>query len=78
MRMAGRSTLVVALILAASIAPASMAQGAGPSVLLVGPAGTPGAQYQSIQAAVDASAPGDWILVAPVSTTRRARTTPAS
>ena len=37
----------------------------GPAVLLVGPAGTAGAQYQSIQAAVNAANPGDWILVAP-------------
>jgi hypothetical protein len=41
------------------------AAGAGPSVLLVGPAGTPGATYTSIQAAVDAANPGDWVLVAP-------------
>jgi hypothetical protein len=37
----------------------------GPNVLLVGPAGTAGAQYTSIQAAVNAAVPGDWILVAP-------------
>src|SRR5258708_36051265 len=36
-----------------------------PSVLLVGPAGTAGAQYQHIQDAVDAASPGDWILIAP-------------
>ncbi|MEA2647356.1 MAG: hypothetical protein QOE92_2439 [Chloroflexota bacterium] len=46
-------------------APFGGAHAAGPSVLLVGPAGTPGAQYESIQAAVDAAAPGDWVLVAP-------------
>ena len=42
-----------------------MATGQSPNVLLVGPAGTPGAQYTSIQAAVNAANPGDWILVAP-------------
>jgi hypothetical protein len=40
------------------------ASGAGPGVLLVGPAGTVGAQYQTIQAAVNAALPGDWVLVA--------------
>ena len=59
--------LVVALVagllglLAAPIASVA----ASPAVLLVGPAGTAGAQYSSIQAAVDAAQPGDWILVAP-------------
>lgn len=38
---------------------------ASPNVLLVGPAGTPGAQYTSIQTAVNAAQPGDWVLVAP-------------
>ncbi|MHB8508672.1 MAG: right-handed parallel beta-helix repeat-containing protein [Candidatus Dormibacteria bacterium] len=38
---------------------------ASPNVLLVGPSGYPGAQYSSIQAAVNAATPGDWILVAP-------------
>ncbi|MDP9326519.1 MAG: hypothetical protein M3O87_08325 [Candidatus Dormibacteraeota bacterium] len=37
----------------------------GPNVLLVGPAGHPGAQYTSIQAAINAALPGDWVLVAP-------------
>lgn len=40
------------------------AVGIGPSVLLVGPAGTPGATFTSIQAAVNAANPGDWVLVA--------------
>ena len=44
-------------------APSASAQ--APKALLVGPAGTPGAQYTSIQVAVDAAAPGDWVLVAP-------------
>jgi hypothetical protein len=41
------------------------AAGIGPNVLLVGPTGTAGAAYTSIQAAVDAANPGDWVLVAP-------------
>src|SRR5258708_2472396 len=41
------------------------AAGSSPAVLLVGPAGTAGAQYTSIQAAVNAAHPGDWVLVAP-------------
>src|SRR5258708_29356745 len=39
--------------------------GSSPAVLLVGPAGTAGGQYTSIQAAVNAAHPGDWVLVAP-------------
>jgi hypothetical protein len=41
------------------------AVGSAPKVLRVGPAGTPGAQYTSIQEAVTAADPGDWVLVAP-------------
>ncbi|HXA41702.1 MAG TPA: hypothetical protein VNV65_02195 [Candidatus Solibacter sp.] len=41
------------------------AAASGPNVLLVGPAGTAGAQFSSIQAAVNAAQPGDWVLVAP-------------
>ncbi|MHB8718438.1 MAG: right-handed parallel beta-helix repeat-containing protein [Candidatus Dormibacteria bacterium] len=41
------------------------ARAASPNVLLVGPAGTPGAQFTSIQDAVDHALPGDWVLVAP-------------
>src|SRR5258708_32931496 len=41
------------------------AAGSSPAVLLVGPVGTAGAQYTSIQAAVNAAQPGDWVLVAP-------------
>ena len=44
--------------------PATIARGQGPNVLLVGPAGTPGAQYTSIQDAVDHASAGDWVLVA--------------
>jgi hypothetical protein len=40
------------------------AAGSSPAVLLVGPAGT-GEQYTSIQKAVDAAKPGDWILIKP-------------
>ena len=46
-------------------ATAAPASGAGPNVLLVGPSGTPGATFTSIQAAVNAANPGDWVLVAP-------------
>jgi len=52
----------VALVLSATT---TQVQGAGPNVLLVGPAGTAGAQYSSIQDAVNAAQPGDWVLVAP-------------
>ena len=65
--MSSRRTLfasLVVLLLSALVAPAA-ALAAGPNVLLVGPAGTPGAQYTSIQAAVNAAQPGDWVLVAP-------------
>lgn len=57
------SALAGALALAAVAVPGAGA--ASPQVLLVGPAGTPGAQFTSIQAAVNQAAPGDWVLVAP-------------
>src|SRR5258708_6283272 len=41
------------------------ASGSSPAVLLVGPAVTAGAQSTSIQSAVNAAHPGDWVLVAP-------------
>ena len=41
------------------------AVGFSPNVFLVGPPGTPGAGYTSIQAAVDDAQPGDWILIKP-------------
>ena len=47
------------------LAAALPAGAVGPRALLVGPAGTPGAKYASIQAAVNAASPGDWVLVAP-------------
>jgi hypothetical protein len=56
--------LGIAALLGLLTTPA-VSRAAGPSVLLVGPAGTAGAQYTSIQAAVNAAVPGDWILVAP-------------
>ncbi|MGI8609449.1 MAG: hypothetical protein ACR2MY_09520 [Candidatus Dormibacteria bacterium] len=55
---------LVAALLGLLAAPAASVA-AGPHVLLVGPAGTPGAQYTSIQSAIDAAQPGDWVLVAP-------------
>ncbi|MGI8609450.1 MAG: hypothetical protein ACR2MY_09525 [Candidatus Dormibacteria bacterium] len=56
------ATAAVALL---SLAPATVVRAVGPNVFLVGPAGTPGAQYTSIQAAVNHAQPGDWVLVAP-------------
>ncbi len=47
-----------------TVAPVA-SQANAPGVLLVGPAGTAGSQYTSIQAAVNAAQPGDWVLVAP-------------
>ncbi|MGB2938766.1 MAG: hypothetical protein WBD38_00495 [Candidatus Dormiibacterota bacterium] len=52
-------------ILALALSPVLGVTGQSPNVLLVGPAGTPGAQYDSIQAAVNAAQPADWVLVAP-------------
>src|ERR1700694_4431342 len=40
------------------------AMGSGPNVLLVSPAPPPGG-FTSIQAAINAASPGDWVLVAP-------------
>jgi hypothetical protein len=45
--------------------PTTVVISSGPNVLLVGPAGTAGAQYNSIQDAVNHAQPGDWVLVAP-------------
>ncbi len=62
-----RPGLGVALAAGALILPLAFgtsASGSSPNVLLVGPAGTPNAQYTSIQAAVNAAQPGDWVLVA--------------
>ena len=60
-----RAPIVGIAAAAAAMLVGAPARAASPNVLLVGPAGTPGAQYTSIQAAVNAAAPGDWILVAP-------------
>ena len=63
-RAARRGALVTAIAVVGLLTAAVVPQAAGPNVLLVGPAGTPGAQYTSIQAAVNAAQPGDWVLVA--------------
>ncbi|HEV3232127.1 MAG TPA: hypothetical protein VG245_07720 [Candidatus Dormibacteraeota bacterium] len=62
-RFARLGVLALAVGMAASLS--APAAASGPNVLLVGPAGTEDARYTSIQAAVDAANPGDWILVAP-------------
>ena len=62
-RAAAGAVVLLAMIFAA--APAVSVTGQAPSVRLVGPAGTAGAQYTSIQDAVDHANPGDWVLVAP-------------
>jgi hypothetical protein len=49
----------------AALAGASPARASTPAVLLVGTFKGVAGQFTSIQAAVDAAAPGDWILVAP-------------
>ena len=57
--------LVTSLAFPAAAAGAAGAGRHGPRVLLVGTFhGVPG-RYRSIQAAVNAARPGDWILVAP-------------
>jgi hypothetical protein len=55
---------VGALALAAGISPAT-GQAAGPKALLVGTFKGMAGQYTTIQAAVDAAQPGDWVLIAP-------------
>jgi hypothetical protein len=65
MRFRGRATVLALVAGLVSAALPTPVQGATPAVLLVGPAGTPGAQFTSIQAAVDAAHQGDWVLVAP-------------
>jgi hypothetical protein len=54
------STLIAGVVLAACSSGSS-----GPAVLLVGTFHGMAGQYSTIQAAVDAAHPGDWILVAP-------------
>jgi Periplasmic copper-binding protein (NosD) len=66
---AAASAIIPGVALAAAVglgclgAPGVRAQ--SPQVLLVGPSGTAGAQFTSIQAAVNQAQPGDWVLVAP-------------
>jgi hypothetical protein len=59
---------VAALVLAGSALADSSTSSS--TVLLVGTYQGKAGQYSSIQAAVDAAQPGDWILVAPRPTTR--------
>ncbi len=54
------ATVLTALVLAGCSSGSS-----GPAVLLVGTFHGTAGQYSSIQAAVDAAQPGDWILIAP-------------
>src|ERR1700676_780101 len=65
-RTLGPAALAASLVvLGLSAAPPAVTQAAGPHVLLVGTYhGVTGA-YTSIQAAVNAAVPGDWILVGP-------------
>lgn len=59
------SYMVAAVAALMAMTPLAIVRASGPNVLLVGPAGTPGAQYTSIQDAVNHAAAGDWVLVAP-------------
>lgn len=61
-RPARAAVTAVALALGLGVTSAS---GQGPNVLLVGPPGTAGAQYSTIQDAVNHAQAGDWVLVAP-------------
>src|SRR5438309_2295666 len=58
------AAVIVPMMAALSLG-GTAATGQSPAVLLVGPPGYPGAQYSSIQAAVNGANAGDWILVAP-------------
>ena len=60
-----RGVAVLAIGALASVLIPAPARAQPPAVLLVGAPGTPGAQFSSIQAAVDQAHPGDWVLVAP-------------
>ena len=62
MRWAGACS---AAVLAGAVLAACSSGGSSPAVLLVGTFHGKAGQYHSIQAAVDAAQPGDWILVAP-------------
>ena len=55
----------LAAVLLAGSALAACTSSGGPAVLLVGTYHGQAGQYRTIQAAVNAAAPGDWILVAP-------------
>ena len=63
-RAIGTAAAVAAVILAGS-ALAACSSTSGPAVLLVGTYHGKAGAYSSIQAAVNAAHPGDWILVAP-------------
>ncbi len=60
-----RAVAVLAVLVLAGSALAACSSSSGPAVLLVGTYHGHAGQYGTIQAAVDAAAPGDWILVAP-------------
>ena len=64
-RLGRNAAMTAALALLALAAASWSTSAAGPNVLLVGPAGTAGAQYTTIQDAVNHATAGDWILVAP-------------
>jgi hypothetical protein len=62
----GLVSLAIALgTMASSVEGAAPAAAAGPRVLLVGSFHGVHGQYSSVQAAVDAARPGDWILIGP-------------
>jgi hypothetical protein len=65
MRLRTAPVLVLAGISAAAMLPASIGQAAAPRVLRVGTWHGSRGTYRSIQAAVDAARPGDWVLVGP-------------
>ena len=65
MRALGRGAVATVGIAALALSAPVSVSGQSASVLLVGPAGTPGAQYSSIQDAVNHAVAGDWVLVAP-------------
>ena len=59
------TTLVACSSSSSSPSPSSSSKGAGAKVLLVGTFHGNAGKYHSIQSAVNAASPGDWILVAP-------------
>src|SRR6476469_7873962 len=60
-----RCLLALGLVLAASLAFTTAASARVLRVAQTHKPGTAAAQFHSIQAAVDAARPGDWILIAP-------------